>query len=469
MNLKRPLPLFMALLLILSMSFVPTGAGAAIYVEPELQATLDSAISSEQLEAIVNYDPGLTSSTTLTAAIQDLGVGTITFNHLDSIAVIGTASQITLIGTLTGVTGLYANAVLDYYLDDSVSFIGAKQAWSDPGVTGKGVGVAVIDTGIDATHPDLAFPAKTVQNVKIITDPTAVYNFKGKANRPLYLENQENTDTSSGHGTHVAGTAAGDGTVNNSYAGVAKDAHLLGIGAGDALFVSWALAGFDYVIDNASEYNIKVVNNSWGSSRQAQNYDPNHPINKASKKAHDRAITVVFAAGNSGPGEDTMNHYAMAPWVIGVAAGCTTDQGVADTSVRCEQGSLLARFSSRGVPGDPQFHPTLTAPGVWIAAARASTGAAINALTVGLNAYCAPQDPVFYTCANGTSMASPHIAGTVALLQEAADGTLTPDQVKQLLIDTARPMTRPDDTLYEAWEVGAGYVDALAAVKAVSK
>src|SRR5205807_2900743 len=99
------------------------------------------------------------------------------------------------------------------------------------------------------------------------------------------------------------------------YTGVAPGAKLVGIGTGDILFIFWALAGFDYILDHQQAYNIKVVNNSWGTSGP---FDPKDPINKATKKVHDKGITVVFAAGNDGPDQNTLNPYSVAPWVIGV-------------------------------------------------------------------------------------------------------------------------------------------------------
>jgi len=278
------------------------------------------------------------------------------------------------------------------------------------------------------------------------------------------------TDTSSGHGTHVAGIAAGGGAASGGYyQGVAKDAMLVGIGTGDTLVILWALAGFDYLLDHAQEFNVKVVNNSWGTEGGANAWDPQDPINQATKKLHDRGITVVFAAGNSGPNPDTMNPYAEAPWVIGVAAGCYP-QKVGS----CADG-LLTGFSSRGLPGSAQFHPTITAPGAQIASTRAVTGTTLNILDApsdqaGCNLLSGdPTALVYYTCASGTSMASPHVAGTVALMQQAAGGTLTPDQVKEVLVQTARPITKNDGTPYALWEVGAGYLDAYAAVLAVKR
>src|SRR5439155_1450161 len=238
--------------------------------------------------------------------------------------------------------------------------------------------------------------------------------------------------TSVGHGTHVAGITAGLGTASGGYyTGVAPGAKLIGLGTGDILFIFWALAGFDYILDHQQAYNIKVVNNAWGTSGP---FDPKDPINKATKKVHDKGITVVFAAGNDGPDQNTLNPYSVAPWVIGVAAGCklvTPDP--TNSAVHCadqtgqNRPAWLADFSSRGIPGSSLYHPDITAPGVHIVSTRASTGTVLNALDANhdfdLTSSCAisvANEP-YYTCASGTSMATPHVVGVVALMQEAAD------------------------------------------------
>jgi serine protease AprX len=178
---------------------------------------------------------------------------------------------------------------------------------------------------------------------------------------------------------------------------------------------------------------------------------------------------VVFAAGNSGPDPDTMNPYAEAPWVIAVAAGCFPQD-----TVHCPDG-LLTDFSSRGVAGSAQFQPTLTAPGAHIVSTRAATGTTLNVLDGPHDIQQCGLVPSglsnvgYYTCASGTSMASPHVVGVVALLQQATGGRLTPDQVKKVLTQTARPMTKDDGRPYGPWEVGAGYLDAYAAVLAVMR
>src|SRR5438105_1335340 len=176
----------------------------------------------------------------------------------------------------------------------------------------------------------------------------------------------------------LAGIAAGMGTSSNGYyTGVAPGANLVGIGTGDILFIFWALAGFDYILDHQQQYNIKVVNNSWGTSGA---FDPHDPINEATKQVAKRGITVVFAAGNDGPDQNTLNPYSVAPWVIGVAAGCkigVIDPTNSEAHCMLDDGSnplaptnneprahVLADFSSRGIPGDQLYHPDITAPGV---------------------------------------------------------------------------------------------------------
>ncbi len=152
--------------------------------------------------------------------------------------------------------------------------------------------------------------------------------------------------------------------------------------------------------------------------------------------------------------------------MISVAAGCkTVSPDPTHSASQCAGGtSMLADFSSRGIRGDLLHHPDITAPGALIVSARASTGTPINLLNLPDDALsCAiPQAFLpYYTCMSGTSMAVPHVVGTIALMQEAARGRLTPDQVQKTLTRTARPMPG-----YALWEAGAGYLDAYAAVLA---
>ena len=368
-----------------------------------------------------------------------------------------TGGQIDALTQDPDVAHVAANSIVYRMMAVTAQATGADQVWAGlehlRGITGRGVGVAVIDSGV---FPHPALRDRIVASVDFTGSSTV------SKPRDAY-----------GHGTHVAGITAGLGTASGGYyTGVAPGAKLIGIGTGDILFIFWALAGFDYILDHQKAYNIKVVNNSWGTSGP---FDPKDPINKASKKVHDKGITVVFAAGNDGPDQNTLNPYSVAPWVIGVAAGCklvTPDP--TNSAVHCadqtgqNRPAWLADFSSRGIPGDNLYHPDITAPGVHIVSTRASTGTVLNALDANhdfdLTSSCAISlaNEQYYTCASGTSMATPHVVGVVALMQEAAGGRLTPDKVASVLVQTARPLPG-----FALWEVGAGYVDALAAVNAV--
>src|SRR6266403_229714 len=414
---------------------VPGFPVSPVKIDPVLSSVLQSAGFDQPIEAVLTFDHYPTATDLL--ALRATGVQVRPLRALPMVGVQGTSLQIRLLPALSGLRSIYFNRRLSYFLDESVPLIGANRVWSELGVTGKGVTVAVIDSGIDATHRDLPFGTKVVQNVKLAPNV-----FGGG---PLVLEGLSTTDTSSGHGTHVAGIAGGSGAaLAGKYRGVAIGSKLVGVGAGEALFILTALEGFDWVLQNRLKYGIRVISNSWGASGA---FAPDDPVNVASRIAHDAGLVVVFAAGNDGPGLNTLSPYCVAPWVICAAAGH-------------KDGHTLAEFSSRGVPGDPRYHPTLTAPGVDIASARATTGIVINSFFA-VDLVNLGTDAVYYAAASGTSMATPHVSGTVALMLEA-NPALTPDQVKSALELTATPMPG-----YQPYEVGAGYLNAYEAVSAV--
>ncbi|PYP48790.1 MAG: hypothetical protein DMD42_00145 [Gemmatimonadetes bacterium] len=270
-------------------------------VDPALTAALAIATPSDRLVVIVNYDEAVTTSDAMSAAIMNIGSGVIQFNNLDLVAAFATPAEITAINALPGVQGVYANKQLRYsaMLHESIPTIRADAVHAS-GITGKGVGIAILDSGIDGLYnPDLHYPDKTIQNIKVLANLTDLFTFKGSINKTakaanLFVENLPNSETSVGHGTHVAGIAAGMGTASTGYyTGVAPGAKLIGIGTGDVLLIFWALAGFDYILDHQQTYNIKVVNNSWGTSGP---FDPKDPINKASKKVSSKGMAWRRAA-----------------------------------------------------------------------------------------------------------------------------------------------------------------------------
>src|SRR5262249_19956294 len=186
---------------------------------------------------------------------------------------------------------VYPNDKLVYYSVASNTTMRVNEVQA-LGINGAGVDVAIVDSGIDATHPDLA--RRVIRNIKMIVADAGVVN-AGDIVIPMDQTPYNDSDTSSGHGTHVAGIVAADNT-DGQVLGVAPGASLIGYGMGDAVFVFSALSAFNDILKNQSTYPVRVVNNSWGSSFRL--FDPDDPTMQATKALHDAGIVVCFAAGN---------------------------------------------------------------------------------------------------------------------------------------------------------------------------
>ncbi len=291
-------------------------------------------------------------------------------------------------------------------LDQSVPQIGAPAAWQ-AGFTGAGVSVAVLDSGIDTSHPDLA------------TQVAAAKNF---------------TDTpdgdQNGHGTHVASTIAGTGAASSGlYQGVAPQAKLYDGKVCDEngrCPESAILAGMEWA---ATEAKAKIVNVSLAGTDTPAEDPLEEAVNRLSTQT---GALFVIAAGNEGPDAHTVASPGSAEAALTVGA--------------VDKENQLADFSGRG-PSGGAVKPDLTAPGVSIVAAKAKDS------TIG--------EPVGddYLRLDGTSMATPHVAGSAALLaQQHPDWKAT--ELKGALVGSARPAA--DQT---AFEQGAGRVDVAQGIK----
>jgi serine protease AprX len=504
MTWNRALPLGLVLIACSDLPVVPTDAGtplqpSAAIADASLAAALAEAGVSDQLEVIVTFYAGATTGDALQSAIVNLGAGALGFLHLPMVAALATPAQIAAIQTLPGVRGVFLAGVEQLLNREAITSVRADETYTlNAGgmpVDGRGIGIAILDTGVDATHPDLALGSKTVQNVHTLGNSKDFYSFAGrdtltglktpkelKKGAKLWVENVPNTDVSnSGHGTHVASTTAGSGAASSGkYHGVALGAHIVGVNASapGGLPQVLILAGWDYILEHRKDYNIQVVNNSWGSAGE---YNPEDPIPQGAKALHDAGITVVFAAGNDGPDQGTMNRRSVAPWVISVAAACKRGGDPIWVNGYCRddiigplrfvgddgRDGLLTYFSSRGIPGDPIQHPDVLAPGARIVSARAANAGDMAAHEVGfINVGTCPQieEQARYACASGTSMAAPVTTGVIALMEQATGGRITPDQTLDVLTSTATAMPA-----YYFWEVGAGYVNARAAVEAAMR
>ncbi|MEJ3747330.1 S8 family serine peptidase [Actinomycetes bacterium KLBMP 9797] len=281
----------------------------------------------------------------------------------------------TLRSQSTPVSRVWLDGMRQPALDVSVPQVGAPAAW-DAGYTGAGVTVAVLDSGVDDAHPDLA---GTV------------------AARANFTEGWEDDRDLTGHGTHVAATIAGNGT---TYRGVAPRSRLLDgkvcVVAGCA--ESWILAGMEWA---AAEQHAAVVNLSLGGY-DAPEVDP---LEQAVNTLTERYGTLfVVAAGNDGFPES-------------VSSPASADAALAVGAV--DGHDALANFSSRGPRiGDGAIKPDITAPGVDITAARAIAGG--------------------HTTMSGTSMAAPHVAGAAAILAERHPDW-DAGRLKAALMGTAKP------------------------------
>ncbi len=432
---------------------------AAAHVAPDLAARLASALPLQQLEVVVTYAQSGPPRADQLQVLRSLGVQRgIALRALPIAGVLATPAVIQRLAARPDIHSLHANRTLTYFNAEArqLSGVDALQADPDLGYTGAGVTVLVNDSGIDATHADLSFGDHVVENVQALFNLSAVVGVLPAT----YLEGQPDTDISSGHGTHCAGSVGGSGAQSGGlYRGVATDARLVGYGSGAVISILDAVGGFDYAIANRNRFAapIRVISNSWGSSGA---FDPTDPVNIASYEAYKQGIVTVFAAGNEGPAANTHNPYAQAPWVISVAAGAK-DGTLADFSSRGNPGESGTFTMPDGVQWTYVNEPTVVATGVDVVSARALTGV-LPVLALPQDLALPPAQVPFYTHMSGTSMATPHVAGIVALLLEA-NPALDPGQVKQILTNTANAMSGR-----APFEVGAGHVDAYEAAAVAS-
>jgi serine protease AprX len=439
-------------------------ANADALIGEQLAESLISVDASQPMMAVLTYNQLDPLTESQISQILGLGINQgVQFKSLPIMGVLATKDQIEALAKFDNIQSIFANRKMQYFNADARQITGVAdlqtadfEQRNSVKFTGKGVTIMVNDSGIDAAHQDIFFGDTVVENVQGLTHASAI-SITGLTDG-ITLKSQINTDTNSGHGTHVAGTISGNGSMSGGkYLGAAPDADLIGYGSGGGLFLLDTIGGFDFAINNVYSYTspIKVISNSWGSSGK---YEPLGPVSMATYKAHKLGIMSVFAAGNSGPGEDTNNPYSQIPWGLSVGAG--------------DKFGKLAGFSSRGLKSESaEFtmpdgstweysnEVSIVAPGVDIISTRATTNLAANGGEADVDAI-EPENLPFYTMISGTSMATPHVSGIIALMLEA-NPSLDNLTIKRLLQETATNMPG-----YERWEVGAGYVNARSAVAA---
>lgn len=457
---------------------VSVSAVAATSVDGLLAARINAAPLS-LTPVVITFDHNVTNNDFL--MLQSLGIKGGRYTQALPIVLTSiNRTQFNALKVKPGIRSLYANRTFRLLDFEGRTITGIENLIRDSQVTalnnglpvtGKNIGVSYIDTGIDATHPDLQLGQNVAQNVYYATADLPIEPPAGFL--PVVpVENVPITDIEGGHGTFGAGVTAGTGVASAGlYMGMAPGAKLVAIRAGnDVGLTTYAIVqAMDYTLVNQFRYNIRVCNNSWGTTLADNPYDPNDPINTATRMMHDRNITVVFAAGNDGDAPNMINPFSVAPWVISVAAA--EKQGLGTPAGFSSRGNDNGTGSdTAGQPADPtvapNLRPDITGSGVDIKSCRSKGPGVTNIagtipIFVGANdlSTIPPAFLPYYTTSQGTSFSTPQVTGIVALMLEA-NPLLTPDQVVTLLRQTATPMP------YEERVVGAGYVDAHNAVRA---
>jgi serine protease AprX len=319
------------------------------------------------------------------------------------------------------------------------------------GLTGLGIGVAVIDSGIANWHDDLTNTSTQVypfgnQRVKMFVD---------------FVEGSTLPKDGDGHGTHVSGIIAGNGYDSGGLkAGVAPDASLISLRVLDDEgngTISNIIAALDWVLTNHTAYNIRVVNMSVGAAILESAWTD--PLTLAAKRVVDAGVVVVGAAGNFGKNSAGLPQYGgisapgNAPWVLTVGGSSTNGTG-------SRADDTMGSYSSRGPTNfDYASKPDLVAPGTGTVSLAAPGSKFYLTRAAGLLPGSIATAHLPYLSLTGTSMAAPVVAGTVALMLQA-NPSLTPNAVKAILQYTAQEYPG-----YDALTQGAGFLNAVGAVR----
>ncbi|WP_087972533.1 S8 family serine peptidase [Oceanobacillus rekensis] len=321
------------------------------------------------------------------------------------------------------VNRIFYDRIVTSFLDIACEQTGAVKVREQLNLTGNGVTIAVIDTGIHP-HEDLTNPSNRI---------IAFHDFINGESKP-YDDN--------GHGTHCAGDAAGNGTLSDGkYVGPAPEASIIGLkvldeqGSGR---LSTIIEGLEWCMDHKEEHNIRIISLSLGAPAYESFRDD--PLSLAAQAAWHQGIVVCAAAGNSGPTAATISTPAIDPFIITV--GSTDDQNTLERT-----DDLIADYSSRGPTIDTLIKPDIYAPGtniISLLAPGSSIESEVPEMIIDGN----------YIQLSGTSMATPICAGIIALMLEA-NPELSPNDIKSILKATSHP------TLDDIW----GYIDAESATR----
>lgn len=494
---SRRLPVLATLVAVLAllMSAVPSGANApdtpdAGSMSPGFTRDLATLAPTTQYGAFVRVQDGLDAASVVADHASDVQV-LRNYPLISAAFVGGPIGSIAKLADVSSVEYLQDNATLETNGDTSswASRVRVAQeavaggpytaGSGGPILHGNGVGVAVVDSGILSAHPDLTGP--TSHNFKFVcTTPGLIYTVSetcyGNAqidvvnNDPVptfgFIDMGDTTsDTTSGHGTHVAGIIAGDGTmstgdypagtgpnIKGTYTGVAPGATLYGYSAGEVISVLFAVESLYHIYNYGDTFSprVSVVNNSWGNTGGSP-FDAGDVINElVDKLVVDKKVTVVFAAGNDGGdgSTDKTSGYCKNP-KPGVICVANYDD---ETNPGGRDGALNTS-SSRGDKNDSttRTFPDISAPGTLITASCVREIQPICNFGYVDEIRWGP----WYSTISGTSMAAPHVSGAIALMLQA-NPSLTPAQIEDRIQDNAHEFTSGGAYMSDPQNSGGG-------------
>ena len=445
-------------------------------ISPDLQ----NYTSSSQVQVIVQYAPGtqvncgglLGLVDCLVNDIVKLG-GTI-LNQLpivNGVVALLDHNGIVALSNQSNVVYISKDRALAPFLSNAAAAVNAPAAWKS-GYTGVGIGVALIDSGVNS-HPDL-------NSTGLLPLSRVVYN-------QSFVPGNSSAADQYGHGTHIAGLIAGDGLsstgfiYSKTFTGIAPGANIVNLRVLDAngsATDSTVIAAISRAVNLKSTYNIRVMNLSLGRAvYESYKLDP---LCLAVEKAWKSGIVVVVAAGNNGrylatQGYATVTSPANDPYVITV--GSMKPMGTPDRT-----DDLVASYSSKGPTlVDHIVKPDIVAPGNLLVSTETANTTLYNTETTNLVPYSyymyggSSSPSKLYFSLSGTSMATGVVSGVVADLLQAHP-QLTPDQVKARLMKTAYKKFPTSSSVYDPasgitytdqydiFTIGAGYVDLAAAL-----
>ena len=360
--------------------------------------------------------------------------------------------------------------------------------------TGKGVTVAVVDSGIDKTHRDFGGwncehtnpyePCESRVTRTVTAEHIVGPGFDFGDDLPT-------TDLVSGHGTHVAGIVGGNayyvrdgGADGQAFAqdlhggdgftfGVAPQASLMNVKNGDSQWAGLGSFGLDWLATNAGRYGVRVANNSWGCPGGCT-FNGNSATNQTYKALYNAGVVVTFAAGNDGGTNNgtALNGSSQSPYVLGVASYDATNRQLASSSSRGSSAAALpdaASWTPASEPVNGHRRPDVAAPGVSIYSAANLTGGTSAGIPRQSTADieggfgCCFDE---YRVMGGTSMATPHVSGAAALLFSACPTATTLDAMRAIMVgaNKTRVLKTASTTVAQPFEVGYGGLDVKASL-----